>query len=221
MTELNGLYAIADAGSIAPEGLMAKAEQALSGGARLVQYRNKHADAESKLRQARELAVLCRSYKVPLIVNDDPLLARAAGAQGVHLGRDDMDIAQARGMLGPEAIIGVSCYNNPVFARAAERAGADYVAFGSFFASPTKPDAVRAEINLLKEARRELTVPICAIGGITIEIASLLIEAGADMIAVASGLFAQPNIKATAQRFASLFRNHFRSIPHSPCGRVQ
>lgn len=184
--------------------LAALVEAAVEGGARLVQYRNKIAPPELRLRQAEALRAICRRSAVPLIVNDDPAVASAVDADGVHLGRDDGDIAEARARL-PGRLLGVSCYNEIARAIAAERAGADYVAFGRFFASVTKPGDIRASLELLAEARRRIRVPIVAIGGITLEQTPALIASGADAVAVISALFSSSDVRATARRFAALF----------------
>jgi thiamine-phosphate pyrophosphorylase len=200
-----GLYAITDAVLLPDDRLIGAVERALLGGARLIQYRDKSHDAARRLTQAQALDELCQRYKVPLIINDDAELAAQVGAAGVHIGQDDPDLATARARLGPKAIIGVSCYDRLDLALAAERAGADYVAFGAFFPSPTKPHEIRPPIALLREARAALTVSIVAIGGITPDNAPLLLNAGADALAVVSAVFAQPDIQAAARRFAILF----------------
>lgn len=203
--KLRGLYVITDSALAAEDGLVAQVEAALKGGAAVVQYRDKSDDVERRRNEAAALQALCSRYGVPLLVNDDVALAAEVDAAGVHLGRDDGDLAEARRLLGRDAIIGMSCYNE--FARAvdAQRAGADYVAFGSFFASPTKPGAVRAGVNLLERARRELALPVVAIGGITPENGRLLVQAGADMVAVIHGVFAQPDVEAACRRYTALF----------------
>ena len=142
---------------------------------------------------------------MPLIVNDDVALAAAVEAAGVHLGHNDAAPAAARDLLGPRAIIGVSCYNRLDLALAARDQGADYVAFGSFFPSSTKPLAVRADIDLLRRARRELRLPLVAIGGITPENGAVLVGAGADMLAVVTGVFGAPDPQAAARAYARLF----------------
>lgn len=201
---LRGLYAITTEAP-GPEALTEQVARAIRGGAAVVQYRDKSDDAARRREEAEALLVLCRAHGVPLIVNDDVELARAVGADGVHLGRDDIPLAQARAALGPQALIGVSCYNVLDRALAAQEAGADYVAFGSFFPSSTKPAAVRAGLELLREARSRLDLPIVAIGGITPENGAQLVEAGADMLAVIQGVFGAPDPQAAARRYAALF----------------
>lgn len=200
-----GLYALTDSTLIPEDRLIPAVAAAIAGGAVLVQYRDKSGDAAKRAWEAQDLVNLCRPLGVPLIINDDVALAAAVGADGVHLGRDDGDIAAARAALGPGALIGVSCYNELERARAAEAAGADYVAFGSFFPSSVKPGAVRAEVDLLRQARQQLNVPLVAIGGINADNGALLIEAGADLLAVISDVFGQDDIRAAARRIAGLF----------------
>ncbi len=182
-----------------------KAEQALLGGAKLIQYRDKSKHAEKRLRQAKALKQLCLQNHALLIINDDIELANLVQAHGVHLGKEDASIVQARQLLGAQSIIGISCYDQLDLALEAEKAGADYVAFGAFFASPTKPQAGTASLELLKSAKRQLHIPICGIGGITTKNAATLIAEGADMTAVISDLFASDDIQTTASQFARLF----------------
>jgi thiamine-phosphate pyrophosphorylase len=195
-----GLYAITDGPR---QDLYAAVEAALAGGTRLLQYRDKTVDSQRRLQEADELARMCARYDVPLIINDDVELAVAVGA-GVHLGEADGDIAAARQRLGPSAIIGVSCYDSLDRARAMAAAGADYLAFGAFFPSPTKPDTTRAPIDLLRQAVA-IGLPLVAIGGITPDNARLLIDAGADYLAVVSAVFAADDVQTAALRFSDLF----------------
>jgi len=178
---------------------------ALSGGARIVQYRDKSGDAERRLAEARVIAERCRETGALFLVNDDVELCLAVNADGVHLGEDDAGIPETRARLGAGQLIGASCYNDLERARAAAAAGADYVAFGSVYPSPTKPHARRAHVDLLRQARRELDIPICAIGGITPENAAAIVAAGADMIAVIQGISEAPDPEAAARRLQSLF----------------
>ncbi|HEB98838.1 MAG TPA: thiamine phosphate synthase [Thiotrichales bacterium] len=202
---LRGLYAVTDPGLVPREALGEAVAAAIRGGARIVQYRDKTATEGERLGTARRLAEVCRRAGVLFIVNDDPGLAAEVGADGVHLGREDAAMEEARALLGAEAVIGVSCYTDLERARRAAAAGADYVAFGRFFPSRTKPDAAQATPDLLEQARRELDLPVVAIGGITPENGAALISAGADMLAVVHALFGQPNIEAAARRFTRLF----------------
>jgi thiamine-phosphate pyrophosphorylase len=205
---VRGLYAIADTQYLNPARVVTAVTEALDGGAAVIQYRDKTADAVRRRHTADALADLCRGRGALFLINDDVALARTASADGVHLGREDMPLADARRALGPGAVIGVSCYNELDRAREAVRAGADYVAFGSFFPSPTKPHAVRANVELLRAARAELPVPTVAIGGITPENGPALVAAGADALAVITGVFAADDIRAAARRYAGLFLPH-------------
>lgn len=199
-----GLYAVTpDEADTAV--LIAQARACLVGGARLLQYRNKTAPSTLRLEQARALRALCSEHAVPFIVNDDVDVALAVDADGVHLGRDDGSPAAARRRLGPHKLLGVSCYGELDRAVSAVADGADHVAFGSFFASSVKPGAVRVPVGLLSTARRRLTVPIVAIGGITLENARELLAAGAHSIAVISALFRAPDIAGAAAKFQALF----------------
>ena len=200
-----GLYAITpeDADT---DRLARNVQAALAGGASLVQYRSKSPDAAARRAQAERLLDLCRRAGAPLIVNDDLELALAIGADGVHLGRDDGDVAAARARLGADRLLGVSCYDRLELAIAAVAAGADHVAFGSAFASPTKPEAVRAPPALFAQARARLRVPIVAIGGITPENARLVIEDGADAVAVITAVFDARDVAAAVAAFRSLFQ---------------
>jgi thiamine-phosphate pyrophosphorylase len=200
-----GLYAIADTQYLDDTRPIDAVTQAIAGGARVIQYRDKLHTAEKRMQQAKELAALCRQQGALFIVNDEVALAKQAQADGVHLGREDTSLAQARAQLGPRAIIGVSCYNELMRAEAAEMEGADYVAFGRFFPSRTKPQAVPASLDLLQEAKKKLRIPIVAIGGITPENGASLIAAGADALAVIEGVFGQADVRAAAQRYAQLF----------------
>lgn len=202
---VRGLYAIADMAVLDPRRWLAQVEAALAGGARLVQYRDKAGGRRQRLQRLRALVALAREHGVPVIANDDPRLAAEGGAAGVHLGRDDPPVGEARALLGPAALIGASCYDDLERAAAAARAGADYLAFGSFFPSPTKPGAVRVDAALLGRARRRFRLPLVAIGGITPDNAGALLAAGADALAVISGLFAAPDPQAAAARYAALF----------------
>lgn len=200
---MRGLYVITDGSTGAA--LLYKAERALQGGAALLQYRDKTTDAARRWQEAAALRQLCRQHGATFIVNDDVALAQAVQADGVHLGRDDMTVQQARALLGKAAIIGVSCYNQLDLARTAQQQGADYIALGSFFPSPTKPQAVHADLTLLRQAQQQLGLPICAIGGITLATAPLLVEHGATMLAVISDVFNAEDIAAQARRYAVLW----------------
>lgn len=208
-----GLYVLTDAA--AGGSLLPRVEAVLRGGARLIQYRDKSDDAPLRRRQARAIAASCRDYGAMFIVNDDVALAAAVSADGVHLGRDDQDPLAARRELGRDAVIGVSCYDSLPRAEAAVAAGADYIAFGSFYPSSTKPQAVRAPLRLLQDAKRRFSVPVVAIGGITAENAPALIEAGADSVAVVSSVFLAADPEAEARRIAALFESSPVRMPPS------
>ena len=205
MSRLRGLYAITDETLISRNEFAEIIEQALRGGAAIIQYRDKSWDNAKRLQQAKRLRALCTQYTATLIINDDIALARTVNADGVHLGEDDAPIKQARSQLGNKAIIGVSCYNQLDRAVAAQAAGADYVAFGTMFKSVTKPDARLAGPELISEARTLLDVPVCAIGGIDKDNVASVIAAGADMTALVSGLFSTDDIVATAEYISGLF----------------
>lgn len=196
-----GLYVITD-GPRAD--LFDAAAAALRGGAVMLQYRDKTADAARRLAEARVLANLCADAGALFVVNDDIALALACGARAVHLGADDAAVATARSELGPDALIGVSCYDELERARKLADQGADYLAFGAFFPSPTKPRARRAGLDLLR-ASAAFGLPRVAIGGISADNAAPLVEAGADYLAVVSEVFSQPDVCAAARRFAPLF----------------
>ncbi len=203
-----GLYALTPDDNLLPR-LSALVESALKGGVKWVQYRNKMAPVALRRAQAAELLRLCRAYGAKLIVNDDVWLAIEIGADGVHLGRDDIPgggLATARDALGPKRILGVSCYDDLARAEVAVDAGADYIAIGSVFASVSKPQATRASIETLVEAKRRFKVPVVAIGGITVKNAPQVIAAGADMLAVLSDLFDAMDIRKQADKFQQLFR---------------
>ena len=200
---LRGLYAVTPDDMLLPR-LSALVGAALAGGARLIQYRNKLAPPPLRRAQAAELLRICRGAGARLIINDDLPLAVELSADGVHLGRDDGDVAQARAALGPDRILGVSCYDDAARAAIAAQAGADYLAFGSMFTSSTKPNAVAAPATLLTQAKR-LGLPIAAIGGITLDNAPQLVAAGADMVAVITDLFDAMDICARAMAYQELF----------------
>lgn len=202
--ELAGLYAITDEKLLSTAHFGPAVEQALLGGARIIQYRDKSDDQEKRLHQAQIIRQLCYEYDALMIINDDIALASHSNADGVHLGKDDGSLYQARNSLGSDCIIGVSCYNDFDRARTACNEGADYIAFGAFFPSPTKPQAATADTELLHKAN-ELDIPVCAIGGITSANAGELITAGADMVAVISDVFDNQDIKLAARNIQSLF----------------
>ena len=202
-----GLYAITDTALHTGDALERAVEQAIAGGAVVIQYRDKSDDEERRRGEASRLVRLCRRHGVPMIVNDDVELALEADADGVHIGRDDAELADVRARLGGDFIVGVSCYDDAARAVLAERRGADYVAFGAMFPSATKPTASRASMATIESARRRIGVPIAAIGGITPENGASLLSAGVDMLAVVRGVFGHEDPAEAARRFARLFEH--------------
>ena len=209
---LCGLYAITPCSSIqslTTSELLDRAQQVLQGGARILQYREKQHASAIKIEQAQLLKAMCVEYGALFLINDDIELARAIEADGVHLGQDDVSLQEARSRLGDQAIIGISCYNQLELAKRAEQQGANYVAFGRFFPSSSKPNAVQAEISLLEQAKSELSIPVACIGGITLDNAKLLVSAGADMLAVIESVFGvnggADNRVEAAREFTQLF----------------
>lgn len=200
---ISGLYAVTREYAQTSE-LVAAVEKALEGGAGIVQYRAKNLDAARRVRDTAALRTLCDRFDACFIVNDDFVLAHRCDADGVHLGANDGAIAAAREVVG-DKLVGVSCYDSLDLARDAVRRGADYIAFGSVFPSLTKPGAVHAPLSLITEARAVLSVPIVAIGGITLESAVSVLEAGADAIAVIEAVFGEADISAAARGFVQLF----------------
>jgi len=205
--QLQGLYAITDNTLIPPTRFIETVEQAIAGGVKMIQYRDKSSDKALQVEQALALCKLCHKRGVIFLVNDDVALAKYVNADGVHLGTKDIPMCVARAIMGEQVIIGISCYNQLSLAQRAVSANATYVAFGSFFPSVTKPEAISADISLLQTARKTLACPIVAIGGITPENGAELIAAGADCLAVISGVFAQANVTVAAQRYAQLFKS--------------
>jgi thiamine-phosphate pyrophosphorylase len=201
-----GLYAILDAGRIPADQRIAAARDAIAGGAVMLQYRDKTGAAADRRESAAALQVCAAAAGVPLLINDDAALAAQVGAAGVHLGQDDIPVAAARQRLGAGAIIGVTCHDDLELARAAATAGADYLSFGRFFASTTKPGASGADPAVLTTAREIFDLPIIAIGGVNADNGAALIAAGADLLAVAGAVFGADDIQAAAQDIANLFR---------------
>lgn len=203
---LRGLYAITPE-SLTPQRLLTQIEDALHGGVRFVQYRDKQSDASQRVSIAQTLRSLCHRFGARFIVNDDLALALAVNADGVHLGASDGDLAAARQALPRGKLLGASCYADFERARQAAEAGADYLAFGAVYPSSTKPQAPLAPLSLFTRCRAELRTPTCAIGGISLDNARPLLAAGADLLAVISDLFNAPNIAKRAAAYQSIFRN--------------
>ena len=202
-TTIRGLYAITPDWTDSAR-LFKAVLAALAGGARVLQYRNKKAKPALRLEQALGLSALCGKAGAIFIINDDVELALEVDADGVHLGETDGDIARARKRMGPGKLIGASCYNRLELAAPALAAGADHLAFGSVFASSTKPGAVRAPLELFGQAR-PLSVPLVAIGGITTDNAASVLAAGASAVAVIGSLFDADDVEGQARMFAELF----------------
>ncbi|SDX54784.1 thiamine-phosphate pyrophosphorylase [Nitrosomonas halophila] len=203
-SEISGLYAITP--DITDTGRLCQmVEQTLAGGVGCLQYRNKSADAPLRLVQSSALLPLCQRYQVPLIINDYLELACQIGADGLHVGQDDSTLPAIKDRLAPHKLIGVSCYSQLARAVEAEKAGASYVAFGAFFPSATKPNAVRAAVSLISEAKSVLSVPVVAIGGIDLNNAASLVARGCDAIAVSQALFGAEDIEFAAKCFSRLF----------------
>jgi thiamine-phosphate pyrophosphorylase len=201
---IKGLYAITpDSADL--NTLVQKTQWAIEGGAFMVQYRSKILNRDVKMQQCAAILRLCRQYEIPCIVNDDVDMCRILEADGVHLGEKDDNIAEVRRILGEDAIIGSSCYDQLNRAKSAQKEGASYVAFGAMFPTSTKPHAPRATLALLKEAKREIQIPIVAIGGITVNNAHDVIKTGIDAIAVITSLYEAKTIKETAETFVKMF----------------
>lgn len=204
-SRLKGLYVITDPALMADD-LLQKTKVAIQAGACIVQYRNKQASTQQKLTEARKLREVCQQHNAIFIVNDDPHLALAVDADGVHIGQSDSALESARRILGKNKIIGVSCNNRFEYAEQAIAQGADYIAFGRFYPSMTKPDAPQATTGLLRQAQQNWSsLPVVAIGGITPENGRPLVECGATMLAVIHGIFAQPDVQAATQEYVRLF----------------
>lgn len=203
---IKGLYAIADTSVIDQAELAEEVTAVLRGGCRIIQYRDKSFDRDKRSRQAVELALTCREFGAIFIVNDDVQLAIAVEADGVHVGRDDSAIAAIKQNF-PGLIVGASCYNSLELAGQAANAGADYLAFGSFFPSTTKPEAPPADIEILLKAKQTFKLPVVAIGGIMEDNAPGLVSSGADAIAVISGVFSTPDSYISSRKFTELFED--------------
>lgn len=204
MQNLQGLYVIADAECIGKFDILSKTQVVLSAGVKIIQYRDKINSTSDRKVIAKQLRALTKSNHSILIINDDVELAASVDADGVHLGKNDISIENARKILGKDKIIGASCYANFNNTKPAIEASADYIAFGSFFPSTIKPHAPKANIELIKQAKQEFNVPVCTIGGITPQNATTLLNAGADMIAVISSVFSTSSPKRAVQEYLSL-----------------
>ena len=203
---LSGVYAITNENLQQGEKLLIAVEQALAGGARLIQYRNKTAPFADKVSEASQLKSLCHAYQARLLINDDVDLCQAVDADGVHLGQSDTGLRDARERLGARAIIGISCHNSDELVRQAVHNHADYIALGRFFPSLTKPGAPPASLTDLQRIRAMTTLPIVAIGGVTAENAASLIDNGADMLAAINYIFDADDISSRVRALSSLFK---------------
>ena len=204
MPESSGIYLISDYKNLAIDDLLDKTEKILDVGISLFQFRDKNSKYEIKKSTALKLQTLCKKYNTLFIINDDVVLAKEISADGVHLGRDDMDIDMARKILG-DKIVGFSCYNNLEDAITAEIMGADYIALCSFFNSPTKPEARKIAIDLLPIAKSKLNIPVVAIGGITPENGKQLVDNKVDFLAIISGIYASTDIINSVKAYKNLF----------------
>ena len=204
MPKSGGIYLISDSKNLAIDDLLDKTEKILDVGISLFQFRDKNSKYEIKKSSALKLQTLCKKYNTLFIINDDVVLAKEISADGVHLGRDDMDIDMARKILG-DKIIGFSCYNNLEDAITAEIMGADYIALGSFFNQPTKPEARKIAIDLLPIAKSKLNIPVVAIGGITPENGKQLVDNKVDFLAIISGIYASTDIINSVKAYKNLF----------------
>ncbi len=193
--KLSGLYAITNQ-TLMPENIfLTTAQTAIESGISILQYRDKSHDTNKKLQQATALKKMCDSNDVLFIINDDIELAKKINADGVHIGQNDASLMETKKSLGNNKIIGVSCYNQLELANRAVKYGADYIAFGRFFNSSTKPDTPQANIKLISKFKQQHDIPVCCIGGITTENCQPLIDSGADMLAVINNIFHSTDIK--------------------------
>ena len=202
---IKGLYAITP-DMADTDLLLKKVESALQGGIDILQYRNKAANHKLQTQQARAILPLCRQYNVPLIINDSVKLCLTLDADGLHLGAEDDNLAEVRKRIGRDKVLGASCYNRFDLALSAQQAGASYVAFGACFASITKPNAPVACLDLFKRSTVELNIPTVAIGGITLQNATQVIQAKADAVAVINAIFNTDDVKLSSQQFSLLFK---------------
>lgn len=186
--------------------LLEVTNRALEAGAALVQYRNKTASDALRREQAAALLALCRQHDRPLVINDHVDLCLQLGADGVHVGGLDAPVAAVRAALGPDKIVGASCYGQLALARSAQDAGASYVAFGGFYPSKVKVYEVSTPPGIVAQAKGQLTVPVVVIGGMTVANARPLVESGADLVAAISSVYLAEDASAAVREFAAMFR---------------
>ena len=217
---IKGLYVIADTATIEEELFIEKAAIAIAAGCQVLQYRDKSNDQGKRLRQARQLYRLCKEAGSVFIINDDAELAIQANADGVHCGKNDTAVSDIRHSY-PDLLIGASCYDSVQRAKEMIAAGADYVAFGRFFPSTTKPGATPANIDVLRQAKQHLKCPVVAIGGIMAENAGILISSGADAVAVIGGVFNTPDVHHSSKKICELFtqREH-QALSQDDAGKL-
>lgn len=203
-SSLTGLYLVTPDWDDTAQ-LLQVTEQALQGGVRLLQYRHKTAPAALQREQAVALQQLCRQYACPFVINDHLALCQELDTDGVHVGATDTGVAQARRMLGPDKIVGASCYGDLALALAAQTDGASYVAFGGFYPSRVKRYPVTTPVTILSEAAAQIHLPKVVIGGMTATNAAPLVQEGAQMVAAISSVYQAPDPQQAARQFAMLF----------------
>lgn len=204
VSHLHGLYLVTPDWDDTRK-LLEITELALKGGVSLLQYRHKTADAALRQEQAECLQALCRSYQVPFIINDHIDLCLSINADGMHVGGTDKSVAEVRAIIGPDKILGSSCYGDLALAHAAQAAGASYVAFGGFYPSKVKKYPVTTAPTIVSDWKAQGKVPSCVIGGMTRENSAPLVANGADMVAAISSVYLAGDPQAAARAFVNLF----------------
>lgn len=202
--KLGGLYVITDSKLMPGDLLFKKSEAALKGGANIIQLRDKTNNEQEVIEIGKKLLTITKKYRVPLIINDDPQIAKIVGADGVHLGEEDPDIQTAREILGKDSIVGVTCYNELENGLIAEKKGADYVAFGTPYSTPTKPGRKPTSLETLIEASKQISIPVFAIGGIFPENAKDILATGVDGIAVITSVFGVNDPEQAVRKFSQI-----------------
>ncbi len=205
---INGLYAITpDQKNLSI--LSSQVESCIKGGAKLIQYRSKKLSKIVQKKQAKQIKIVCNSYNIPLIINDDIELCRNLDADGVHLGENDDSLLKARKLLGPSKIIGISCYNSIDRVKMAIDGGASYVALGACFPTKTKPNAPQVTIDLIKFVLKRFNIPLVAIGGIDNENVELLVKEGVKCVALINALFSAKDIEKKAKVFTNILKKNY------------